>query len=171
VTQINYIGGGTCTTADCGVGGTLGQFDQTLQSYSVLPSGNSWAWDFVTNLFSWQDFGAAQIDAQNKGYYKCLGNEMIPFKGLIAAAAAKGAEELATNAAGSYGSSLAGAYYHFTDGRFTAWGASSRVLVPNAAAKIAQAAKVVSAVGWLATDIEGAHAIYKCSGTLTGKSD
>lgn len=34
--QINYIGGGICATADCGAGGTLEQFDQTLQSYSVL---------------------------------------------------------------------------------------------------------------------------------------
>ena len=56
VTQINYIGGGTCTIADCGVGGTLGQFDQTLQSYSVLPSANAanngftWAWNFTKAL-------------------------------------------------------------------------------------------------------------------------
>jgi RHS repeat-associated protein len=40
VTQINYIGGGTCTSADCGAGGSLQQFDQTLQSYSVLPNNN-----------------------------------------------------------------------------------------------------------------------------------
>jgi len=36
VTQINYAVNGTnysCTTADCGAGGTLQQFDQSLQSY------------------------------------------------------------------------------------------------------------------------------------------
>ena len=63
---------------------------------------------------------------------------------------------------------LAGAYYHFTDGRFTAWGRSSKVLVPRAAANVAKVAKGVGIVGWALTDIEGAHAIYECSGLLSG---
>ena len=41
VTQINFIGGGVCTTADCGAGGTLEQFDQTLNGYSVAPAANN----------------------------------------------------------------------------------------------------------------------------------
>jgi hypothetical protein len=40
ITQIHTIYG-NCTTSDCGVGMTLGQFDQTLQSYSVLPNNAS----------------------------------------------------------------------------------------------------------------------------------
>jgi RHS repeat-associated protein len=128
-----------------------------------------WTWNFTKGLFSWQEFGMAQIDAQNKGYYSCLGNKMIPFKGLIAAAVAKGAEETATNAAKRYGGKLAGAYYHFTDGRFTAWGKYSRVLVPEAAEIIGKVAKGVSIAGWGLTDIEGGHAIYECSKLLTGK--
>ncbi len=40
VTQITYAANGTnytCTSADCGAGGTLQQFDQTLQGYSQGP--------------------------------------------------------------------------------------------------------------------------------------
>jgi RHS repeat-associated protein len=91
VTQINYIGGGFCTTADCGVGGTLAQFDQTLQSYSVSPISPSWAGDFLSSFFGafTLDFGsgsclsvaasgfrsgasAAQSAASNVGKYAPL---------------------------------------------------------------------------------------------------
>jgi RHS repeat-associated protein len=125
-----------------------------------------WNKAFAKSLFSWQSFGAGQIHAQNAGYYGCIGNEMIPFKGLLAAAGAKVAEEGASQAAEHGGSLLAGAYYHFTDGRFTAWGSSSKVLVPNAAAKIATVAKVASVVGWALTDAELAKAINSCSEKL-----
>ena len=104
----------------------------------------------------------------DRGYYRCMGDKLIPFKGLGAAAGAKVVEEVTTHAAETYGSRLAGAYYHLKDGRFTAWGRSSKVLVPRAAANVATVAKGVSIVGWAVTDIEGAHAIYECSGSLTG---
>jgi RHS repeat-associated protein len=139
----------------------------------VIPAYNAASWwgAFLSDLFSWESFGAAQINAQNKGYYNCIGDKMVPFKGLFAAAGAKAAEEVATHAAETNGSRLAGAYYHFTDGRFTAWGRSSKVLVPSAAGNIGRVAKGVSAVGWALTDIEGAHAIYECSGRLTGHGE
>ena len=56
-------------------------------------------------------------------------------------------------------------------GRFTAWGKSSKVLVPQAAEKIGTAGNFIKIGGWLVTDAELAHAIYKCSGQLTGKAD
>jgi len=84
----------------------------------------------------------AQVDAWNKGYYKCLGKKT-----------AGGATGTASNARCGCGrdeccgerkhSNVAGAYFHFTDGRFTAWGKYSQVLVPNLAPKIATAAKVL----------------------------
>jgi hypothetical protein len=124
-------------------------------------------WTFTKSFFSLQP----QIDAWNKGYYSCIGDKMIPFKGLLAAAGAKAAEEVATHAAEKGGSWLAGAYYHFTDARFTAWGKSSEVLVPEMAAKISAVAKGLSVVGWALTDVELAHAIYECSGKLAGQGD
>jgi RHS repeat-associated protein len=60
ITQINYIGGGICTTADCGAGGTLEQFDQTLQGYSRLPS------DAANNGFT------IGIRAPGQTYSQCL---------------------------------------------------------------------------------------------------
>jgi len=57
---------------------------------------------------------------------------MIPFAGLAAAAGAKIAEEGIVGAVESNANTIAGIGYHFTDGRFTAWGASSKVLVPQA---------------------------------------
>ena len=94
---------------------------------------------------------------------------MIPFKGLVGAVGAKVVEEVAAHAAGTNGSRLAGSYYHLTYWRFTAWGRSSKVLVPKAAGEIAKVTKGISIGGWALTDIEGAHAIYECSGVLTGR--
>jgi hypothetical protein len=112
-----------------------------------------------------------QIDAWNKGYYSCIGDKIIPFQGLVAATIAKAGEEVATRAAERGSSRLAGTYYHFTDARFTAWGKYSKVLVPKLAAKIGTVAKGVSVVGWALTDIELFHAIYECSGKLSGQGD
>jgi hypothetical protein len=72
----------------------------------------------------------------------------------------------ATNAAESGASTIAGAYCHFTDGRFTAWGKYSQVLVPNLAPKIATAAKVLDVAGWAYFDYELANAINECSEVL-----
>lgn len=75
-------------------------------------------------------------------------------------------EEAVTKASEKKGSWLASAYYHFTDGRFTAWGRSSKVLVPKAAESIGKIAKGVNVAGWALTDIDLANAIRKCSGKL-----
>jgi len=50
---------------------------------------------------------------------------------------------------------VAGAYYHFTDGRFTAWGRSSKVLVPKAAGKL-------GLIGLGVTVCEAFHCADKC---------
>jgi hypothetical protein len=61
---------------------------------------------------------------------------------------------------------IAGAYYHFTDKRFTAWGRSSKVLVPRAAENI----RLVNegfAIGALAVaDYELYKSIGECSEVL-----
>jgi len=121
---------------------------------------------FFSDLLSWKSWKQSEVDAWNKGYYSCIGDEILPFKGLLAAGAAKLGEEAVTKAAEEKGSWLAGTYYHFTDGRFTAWGRSSKVLVPKAAARIGMVVKGINFAGWALTDIELAHAIHSCSGKL-----
>lgn len=49
----------------------------------------------------------------------------------------------------------AGVYYHFTDGRFTAWGTCSKVLVPRFA-------KRISPIGWLASAGDAIDCAEKC---------
>ncbi len=125
-----------------------------------------WWAAFVGNLGSWQTTKATQKEAWNKGYYSCIGNEMFPFKGLISWASAQFFEHGAIEAADAAAPKLAGAYYHFTDGRFTAWGRYSNVLVPEAAEAIRGVLKWVKVGGLATTDAELAHAIYTCSGKL-----
>jgi RHS repeat-associated protein len=130
------------------------------------PVGKDFSWwgTFARDLFSWESFGAAQIHAQDSGYYTCLKGEMMgkaaapAFTHTAEVAASQGAEQSA--------SWLAGAWYHFTDGRFTAWGRYSQVLVPNLASKIKFGAKAVDVVGWAYFDYEGAKAIKNCAGKL-----
>ena len=80
----------------------------------------------------------------------------------MAAGFAKTGEELSLKAVETNASSLAGVYYHFTDGRFTAWGASSKVIVPRAAGTIRSVAEWAGAAGWAYTDVELARAIHTC---------
>lgn len=131
-------------------------------------NGNNFSWwgAFGSNLFSWQNIKQNTKDAWNNGYYPCIGNEMFPFKGLFAAGGAVFAEHFGLEAAGAAAPDLAGAYYHFTDGRFTAWGSSSNVLVPEAAEGIRGALQWAKVGGLAVTDLELAHAIYTCSGKL-----
>lgn len=91
---------------------------------------------------------------------------MIPFKGILSAFGAKGIEELGVRSAEGNASRIAGTYYHLTDGRFTAWGASSKVMVPQAAGKIAKYMKAASVVGWAVTDYELYKAISTCKKKL-----
>ena len=140
------------------------QPDEVPAPISGVP--NNWAlfgWDanawgvFGRTLFSWQP----QKDALHKGYYGCLLKQAA--RGATAPVVTHGVGAAATNAAESGASTIAGAYYHFTDGRFTAWGKYSEVLVPNLAPKIATAAKVLDVVGWAYFDYELARAIGECS--------
>jgi hypothetical protein len=72
-----------------------------------------------------------EYDPWDDGYSDCFINCMIfGVDTAVGIAQALGASEKA-----------AGAAYHFTDRRFTAWGRSSRVLVPRLAAKF-------NAIGW-----------------------
>jgi hypothetical protein len=133
---------------------------KTASDHVVAANNESYAWTFTKAFFSWQP----QKDAWNKGYYKCLGKKTAG--GATAPLVTHAVGVAATNAAESGASTIAGAYYHFTDGRFTAWGKYSEVLVPNLAPKIATAAKVLDVAGWAYFDYELANAISECSGVL-----
>jgi RHS repeat-associated protein len=140
--------------------------DMAVGIWEPIPDPNqpSWWGAFFSNLFSWQNAKQAQIDAWNKGYYKCLGKKTAG--GATAPVVTHAVGVAATKATESGASKIAGAYYHFTDGRFTAWGKYSRVLVPNLAPKIATAAKVLDVAGWAYFDYELANAISECSDVL-----
>jgi hypothetical protein len=133
---------------------------------SPTRSNFSWWGTFAKSLFAWQNAKQAQKDAWNTGYYGCIGNEMFPFAGLASVGAAKLAEEGLVGAVEDNANAIAGAYYHFTDARFTAWGASSKVMVPRAAGTIRSVAGWVKVGGWALTDVELGHAIYSCSSEL-----
>ena len=75
-------------------------------------------------------------------------------------------KEGAIEAANKSASKIAGIWYHFTDGRFTAWGKYSKVLVPKATPVVRSAVKGLNTVGWAATDYELGRAINACSGAL-----
>ena len=129
-------------------------------NFTNAANNDSPAWAFTKTLFSWQP----QIDAWNKGYYKCLGQKTAG--GAAAPVVTHAAGVAATNAVENGASTIAGAYYHFTDARFTAWGRYSEVLVPNLAPKIAAVAEALDIAGWGYFDYELGHAIYECSGVL-----
>ncbi|MGB7331015.1 MAG: RHS repeat-associated core domain-containing protein, partial [Terriglobales bacterium] len=118
------------------------------------------AWAFTKTLFSLQP----QVDAWNKGYYKCLAKTAAG--GATAPVVTHAAGVAATNAVENGASTIAGAYYHFTDARFTAWGKYSQVLVPNLAPKIAAVAEALDVAGWAYFDYELGKAIGECSGVL-----
>ena len=122
-----------------------------------------WTWwsTFGSNFFSWESFGAAQIQAQDRGYYKCLKNDMLGKA--TAPVITHGAAVAVTQSAEHTASGLAGVWYHFTDGRFTAWGKYSTKLVPQLASKIKFGAKVLDAAGWAYFDYEGYKAIQACT--------
>jgi RHS repeat-associated protein len=159
------VGDGAASDGESG-GSVLGP--QRAPEVETAQAPTTWDWSkaFVGNVFSGKNWVEAQKGAWNKSYYSCIGNELIPFKGLFAAALANAAEHTATAAVEAQASRLAGSYYHFTDGRFTAWGRSSRVLVPNAAAKIGTLARFVTGAGLALTDLELFHAVYVCSAEL-----
>jgi hypothetical protein len=121
-------------------------------------------WGYFFSGINWQNIKQSQVDAWNKGYYKCAG------KGLFGGAAAPAVTHLvgmaATNATESAAPGIAGAYYHFTDARFTAWGKYSKVLVPRLASRIAAASKALDVAGWAYFDYELANTIHECSGIV-----
>ncbi len=149
------------------LGGIMPDTMVAVSSDPLSGGGNSsfsWLGAFGSDLFSWQSFGAAQIQAQDKGYYKCLAKKNLP--GFSTAATAHVVGEAATITAEHNANLVAGAYYHFTDGRFTAWGKYSKVLVPEAAPAVKLWAKRLNAAGWAYADYELARSIDECSEKL-----
>jgi len=74
--------------------------------------------------------------------------------------------EIATQAAKKNARAIAGTYFHFTNGRFTALGKSSQVLVPEATSTIRVWAQRANVVGWVVFDAELGRSIYECSDKL-----
>jgi RHS repeat-associated protein len=131
-----------------------------VQSWSIIGwDTNSWRAASRT-MFCWEPY----IDAQDKGYYHCFGEKVAG--GATAPLATHTVGVGATKAAEHNARAIAGAYYHFTDRRFTAWGKYSKVMVPSLAPKIATAAKVLDVAGWAYFDYEIGHAIKECSELL-----
>ncbi|MGA2653865.1 MAG: RHS repeat-associated core domain-containing protein [Terracidiphilus sp.] len=157
---------GGCEFGACGgisgIGPNTGTYVDSDGHLHLSPDDVMWLHYFFSGI-SWKNIKESQVDAWNKGYYSCIGNHIIPFKGLIGAGLAKAGEEGLTSALEGNSSWFAGAYYHFTDGRFTAWGRFSKVLVPRLAGKIGAVVRGVSVAGWAVTDIELFHAGYECS--------
>jgi hypothetical protein len=131
---------------------------------SISCGNSSWWGAFFSDLFSWQSAKQAQKDAWNKGYYSCLLNKNAGTA--LAPVFTHAAGEIATQAVEKNAPTIAGTYFHFTDGRFTAWGKYSKVLVPEAASSIRVWAERANVVGWVVFDAELAHSIYECSGKL-----
>jgi len=124
----------------------------------------SWSGAFLSDLFSWQSAKQAQVDAWNKGYYTCLAKKNLP--GFSAAATTHAVTDVASETASRFAPQVAGAYYHFTDARFTAWGKFSQVLVPEAAASIKLWAGRLNAASWAFADYELAESLGACSEVL-----
>ena len=152
--------GGSCPSGvTCGPhqgGGGGGAANNGLDPNSTL----GWTWNFTKSFFSVQP----QIDAWNKGYYKCLAQKNLP--GFSAVATTHVAGDVASETASHFAPQIAGAYYHFTDARFTAWGKYSKVLVPEAAGSIKLWAGRLNAAGWAYADYELAKSIGECSEVL-----
>ncbi len=109
-----------CRNADL-LAGTPGfAFGGLITGQSNAANTDSPAWAFTKTLFSLQP----QVDAWNKGYYKCLAKTAAG--GATAPVVTHAAGVAATNAVENGASTIAGAYYHFTDARFTAWGKYSQ---------------------------------------------
>ncbi len=102
-------------------------FDQRLPAFKYrLGTLKLQAMDIASNLLQ------NELQAWKNGYFACVASGGDTNSNTRAAGAQlleKGAEQGLDQAAPF----AAGAWYHFTDARFTAWGSSSKVLVPQAA--------------------------------------
>jgi len=107
-----------------------------------------------------KDFLNGIREAWRKGYYRCLVEKNIP--GFSGTATAHVVTDVATEAANHFAPQLAGAYYHFTDRRFSAWGKYSKVLVPQAAASIELWAGRLNVAAWAYADYELFKSIDEC---------
>jgi hypothetical protein len=163
VTQINSIGG-VCTTADCGAGGTLEQFAQTLSTYSVAANSNSSLGVFAGNLFSPGNFVQTFKNDWNGRYFGCVfsgGSDESSSRAVGTAVVEKTAETAVTSeTAATPGARI---WLGLTDARFTAWGRYSKVLVPRLAGKIGVFLKAADVAGWALTDAELAKGLVKCT--------
>jgi hypothetical protein len=122
----------------------------------ILPTQTS-LWDIlIDTIMSYE--GTVE-----SGYYSCLvdcllGKKNSPVKAKLAEGAAV---HLIENKLPTWFTRL---FFRLTDARFTAWGGTSNVLVPNLVQKISPyftgAGKVISVIGWAVFDYE----IFKCIG-------
>jgi len=111
-----------------------------------------------------QDYLQSQVDAWNRGYYSCVGKGLAG--GVTPPLVTHTLGVIATNATESAAPKIAGTIYHFTDGRFTAWGKYSKVLVPGRAATIAKWANRLDVAGWALFDYELVKTIGECKGIV-----
>ena len=107
----------------------------------------------MDDVQEWYDspVNKCQLKKQRKG--------VPPAPGFSASATTHVAGDVATETASHFGPQIAGAYYHFTDARFTAWGKYSKVLVPEAAGSIRLWAGRLNAAGQAYADYELAKSI------------
>lgn len=148
-------GQGQCS----GDGGCTQVFTDTVTADDTVDVSPTSA--FISQLFSWHNFTQSVGDAYNNGYYSCVfnGGGSGSVKNVVAG---KAIEEGSAQVLQGTAALQAGAYYHFTDARFTAWGKYSKVLVPKAAAKITAVVEAANAVGWAYTDYELAKGLIVC---------
>jgi hypothetical protein len=86
--------------------------------------------------------------------------------GFGASATVHAAGDVAVHTTEKFAPQVAGAYYHLTDRRFTAWGKYSKVLVPELAESIELWATRLSGAGLAYADFELFRSIGECSDVL-----
>jgi RHS repeat-associated protein len=87
-------------------------------------------------------------DAWNRGYFGCMAGEMRE------PVVSHGSETAAISLAQRAAPDAAGLYYWATDARFTAFGRTSKVLVPRLAGHIVETLEMVEGLGWVYFDAE-----------------
>ncbi len=99
---------------------------------------NGYLYPPAPNYNNWDDW--------DDGYMTCWSRCMLGLPTVTHVAAEAGGT-----------TATAGAYYHFTDGRFKAWGKCSKVMVPKLASKL-------NVVGWLWSAGEAWKCAHECGG-------
>ena len=128
------------------------------------PSGPGPIQVYLGSLLSLKDTVTTTKGAWKNGYFGCVfsgGRNETSGKAVATKVAEKVAAETAlSRKAATY---VARAKFGLTDGRFTAWGKYSKVLVPRAAANIAPWLARANVAAWVYTDAQLARGLTKCS--------